>query len=462
MTDIGLEPLGVSDVARRVAARELAPTEVITATLERIARLEPMLHAFLVVFDDAIDRAARIELRLERGQPVGPLAGVPISVKDLVLTTDAPTTAGSRTFGAGVTTTRDARVVERLRRAGAIIVGKTNLHEIAMGVTTINEHFGPSHNPWDLSRIAGGSSGGSAVAVAAELGCASVGTDTRGSIRIPAACCGITGLKPTRGLVSTDGVLPLSWTLDHVGPMTRSVRDAALMLAAMVGRRDLLARYLAAVDHRPTALRLGIADYYFRDIDPEIDEAIAESIGCLEAAGHTVRRVDVPELDGAQHASAIITGAEALAYHDERLRAAPDGFGPLVRQRLERGYALGAIDFVRAQRTRLDVAAGFERLFAEIDCLVAPTLAALPHRIGEESVRIGEHDANPLESFTRLNSPQNMAGIPALSVPCGFSAAGLPIGLQLIAARGRDDLVLALGAEYQRLTTWHRRRPELG
>jgi len=459
--------LGVRDAVRRVADGVLSPVEVTEATLLRIAALEPRVNAFITVFEHAAAEARRVEARLgvrrdRRGAL--PLAGAVLSIKDLIVTTDAPTTAGSRAFGAGITTTRDAPVVARLRRAGAVIVGKTNLHEIAMGVTTVNEHFGPSRNPWDTNRIAGGSSGGSAAAVAAGMGCGSVGTDTRGSIRIPAACCGVTGFKPTRGLLPTGGVVPLSWTLDHVGPIARSVEDAAALLAAMAVPPRRGARYLRAVDAPPPPLRLGVCDYYFDDVDPEIDEAVRAALALLaRVAGGAdgVRAVRIPSIADSQPASAVITGAEALAYHESRLRETPDGFGPLVQARLRSGMRLTALDLVQAERVRAAVAHDFARAFRDVDVIVAPAVAALPHRVDEGVVRIAGREAPTLDAFTRLNSPQNMAGVPALALPCGMSRNGLPIGLQLIAARGRDDVVLALGAAFQRETDWHRRWPPL-
>jgi aspartyl-tRNA(Asn)/glutamyl-tRNA(Gln) amidotransferase subunit A len=289
------------------------------------------------------------------------------------------------------------------------------------------------------------------VAVAAGLGYGSVGTDTRGSIRIPAACCGITGLKPTRGLVSTDDVVPLSWTLDHVGPMTRSAEDAAVMLGVLSGRRGAVDRYLAAVALEVRSLRIGVAEYYLRDLDPEVGAAVQSALDWLRREGAAVRDVTVPELEGVLPASAVITSAEAVSYHDERLREHPEGFGPLVRQRLENGYRLTAVELVRAERKRLELMAGFDRIFEEVDCVVGATIPILPTRIGDQ--------ASIVDAMTRLNAPQNMAGLPAISLPCGFSGSGLPIGLQVFADRGRDDLVLRVGGHFQRETDWHRRRP---
>jgi len=452
MTAADLPFATIADLARAIAERRISSAEAAAATLARIQRLDPALGAFLALNPRLLADARAADGAATAGRRLGSLHGVPISVKDLILTRGMPTTAGSRAFTGRLPATRDAPLVRRLRRAGALVLGKTNLHEIAMGVTTVNEHFGPARNPWDRDRVAGGSSGGSAVAVAAGLGAGSIGTDTRGSIRIPSACCGITGLKPTLGLVSTEGVMPLSWTLDHAGPMTRSVEDAAILLAALTGRaRD--GRTWQAALHRPvTGLRVGVCDYYLDGVDPVIRGAIEEAIAAFGRSGCALRPVTIPELDGAQEASAVITGAEAIAYHDEDLRAHPDGYGPMVRQRLERGYGLKAIDLVRAERKRLALTAGFEAVFGEVDLLIGASIAVLPPRIEDRAPGL-------LDAFTRLNSPQNMAGLPALVLPCGLSQEGLPLAMQLVAARGREDLLFSAGAHWQRETDWHRQRP---
>jgi aspartyl-tRNA(Asn)/glutamyl-tRNA(Gln) amidotransferase subunit A len=435
-----------------VTAGEVSAVEIAEAHLSRMEALEPGLNAFITRSPRAATDAAKA--------PAGPLTGVPISIKDLVLTRGMPTTAGSRTFGKGLPGKSDAPVLRRLRRAGAVLLGKNNLHELAMGVTSVNEHFGPVRNPWDRHRISGGSSGGSAVAVAAGIGAASVGTDTRGSIRIPAACCGVTGLKPTFGLIDTEGVVPLAHTLDHVGPITRSVEDAALMLGVMSGSKRNAARWMTAVDTAPdAALRLAICDSFFENIDAAIAAPVTEALEVFRRGGWSVESVEVPLLAEAHAASGIITSAEALAFHLDRLDANPEGIGPLVRSRLEKGRALTAVDYVRAELTRVLFTSHWIELFGRVDCVLAPVLAAFPPRIEEHQVTINGRAGNTLDAFTRLTALANMAGIPALAIPCGFSAEGLPVSLQLIAASGREDIVLALGAWYQRETNWHARRP---
>jgi aspartyl-tRNA(Asn)/glutamyl-tRNA(Gln) amidotransferase subunit A len=444
---------GARRIAQAVTSREVSATEVVQAHLARIEALEPGLNAFIIRNPKAMVDAAKARQ--------GALAGVPLSIKDLVLTRGMLTTAGSKTFGKGLPSKSDAPVAKKLRRAGAVFLGKNNLHEIAMGVTTVNEHFGPARNPWDTTRVSGGSSGGSAVAVAAGMGAASVGSDTRGSIRIPAACCGITGLKPTFGLVETEGVVPLAATLDHLGPMTRSVEDAALLLGVMVGHRRKAARWMEAVDQSPEpSFRLAISDALFENVDGAISGPVMEAVEEFRRGGWSISRVEVPELTEAHAASGILTSAEALAFHIERLESNPDGFGPVVRSRLEKGRSLTAVDYVKAEMTRAMFTAGWYALFEQVDCVLAPVLAATPPPIAEPStVTVNGQDAGTLDAFTRLTAPANMAGIPALSIPCGFTSGGLPVGLQLIAPQNREDILLSLGAWYQRQTNWHTRHP---
>ncbi len=444
---------GVRRTAQAVASGEVSAVEVVEAHVARMESLEPGLNAFITRNAKAVRDAGKVAK--------GPLAGVPISLPDLIQTRGLPTTAGTHPFGKGLPAKLDAPVARRLRRAGAVLLGKTNLHELAMGVTTVNEHFGAARNPWDRTRVAGGSSGGSAVAVAAGLGAASVGSDTRGSIRIPAACCGITGLKPTFGLIETEGVVPLAATLDHLGPMTRSVEDAALLLGVMAGGKRNAARWMAAVDTAPDpALRLAICDALFDDVDSAISAPVEEALEAFRRGGWTIERVEIPLLAEAHAASGVLTSAEALAFHVERLDAHPEDIGPVVRGRLEKGRSLTAVDYVKADMTRALFSAAWYEIFERVDSVLAPVLAALPPAIDQHHVTINGREANTLDAFTRLTAPANMAGIPALAIPCGVSAGGLPVSLQLLAARGREDVVLALGAWYQRETNWHARKPD--
>jgi aspartyl-tRNA(Asn)/glutamyl-tRNA(Gln) amidotransferase subunit A len=437
-------------VAEQIRKRRISPLEVLEETLARIERLNPRLNAFIAVFGDQARQAARRAERLvmQRGRALPPLFGVPVSVKDIVFTTEAPTTAGSKIFGDGLVADQDAPVVRRLRRAGAIIIGKTNLHEVALGVTSANEHFGPVRNPHDPERVAGGSSGGSAVAVATGMGPLSVGSDTRGSIRIPASCCGVTGLKPTRGLVSTDGVVPLSPSLDHVGPIARSAAECALMLEVMAGTR-YEGKFVKAARRPAKGMRVGVSEFLLRDLDSAVQKPIDAAIRQLGKLGCRMSDVRMPVLDDAHVASIVISASEAVAYHDQFLKSKPEAYGPLVRQRLEAAYKWTALDLLRAQATLRAVTAAFAQLFENVDCLVGAVLPVSPPRIGETTVVINGTEVSVVDAFTRLNAPQNMAGVPALSVPCG-TANNMPVGLQCIGPHSRDELVLRLATNYQR------------
>jgi aspartyl-tRNA(Asn)/glutamyl-tRNA(Gln) amidotransferase subunit A len=447
-----LADLGLREAARLVARRKVSPVELVDAALERIAELNPTLNAFITVTADAArEAAARAERRMaKRGSTSPLLPGLPISVKDLILTQDAPTTCGSRIFGDGLPAGRDAPVVAHLRRAGAAIIGKNNLHEIALGVTTVNEHFGPARNPHDPTRVSGGSSGGSAVAVAAGMGLGSVGSDTRGSIRIPSAWCGTVGLKPTYGLVPVDDVLPLAPSLDHLGPMTRRVEDAALLLGAMVGRRALADRLLRSVDRKPRRMTVGVAEFFLRDADPEIVVAVERAVADLAKMGHTIVAVELPVLEPAHEASRVIVLAEAIAFHDRFVKENRAGYGPMVLERLEGGYPLTALQYVKAEEVRASLLEAYTGMFREIDCLVGATLPLVAPPIGTTTVPFGDREVSLAEACCTYTAPQNMTGVPALSLPCGATRAGLPIGLQLIAGPGREDVVLALGAALER------------
>ncbi len=445
----------VTSLAQDVRKGRITPEALVDACITRISGLNPRLNAFLSLNPRA--RAEALTLRADRRAP---LYGVPIAIKDLILGADAPATAGSRIFGEGLTSDHDAPVLRRLRRAGAVIVGRTNLHELALGVTNLNEHFGPARNPWDTTRVPGGSSGGSAVAVAARMVPAAIGSDTRGSIRIPAALCGITGLKPTYGLVPTDDVIPLSWSLDHVGPITTSVIDAAVLLGAMTTPAATRA-YTAATRRSIRRLRVGVCEYFLRDLAPDVERAVRAAVDVLAAEGARVEEIALPQIDPSHGVSATITLAEAVTYHERALRERPEGFGPAVRGRLERGFNLTAVELVQAQRARVEITAAFDRVFRDVDCVVGATVPAVAQPIGRDELQLRGRTTTLLAEYPRLTSPANLAGIPALSVPCGFDANGLPIGFQIMAARRRDAVVLAVGAAYQRKTKWHLAVPKL-
>lgn len=450
----------ITQITDQLRHGRLSSVEVVQSMLNRIQRLNPTLRAFLSVNPQALEEARACDRKFQSGRSAGRLHGVPISIKDLIFTSGMLTTAGSKVFGSGLETDREARVVRRLRDEGAIIIGKTNLHEFAYGVTNENKHFGPALNPWDRSRISGGSSGGSAVALAAGLCYGSIGTDTRGSIRIPSACCGTTGLKPTRRLVSTRGVIPLSWTLDHVGPMARNVEDTALLLDCIAGAGKQ-SRYQKALRNDIRGLRIGVCPYYFEQVESTVEKCVRQALRLFEKAGALVQEISIDALADAHQASAVIASAEAVAYHDEFLQTESDNYDPAVRERLLTGYQLKAVDLVRALQSRKRVIREFGRVFLALDCLAAPVLPITAPALGTGQIQWNDQCESVVDAFTRLNSPQNMAGLPALALPCGFDENELPVALQLIAASGGESVLLSLGAHLQRETNWHHKRPKV-
>ena len=449
----------IRELVAAVHAREISPLEVTEAALVRAQGIGRGLNAFITLDSRrALQEARRLAERLPNRRL--PLAGVPITVKDLMSTRGLPLTAGSRALGDREAEEADALLVGRLRRAGAIVLGTTNLNEFAYGINGENHHFGQVLNPWDRSRSPGGSSSGSAAALSAGIGAGSVGTDTRGSIRIPASCCGITGFKPSRGVIPLRGVFPLSHLLDHAGPMARSVEDVEILLRVMAGVRYRDGGAAGTPRAFLPALRVGLPSFFFRDIHPEVEEAVRRALGVLEEAGLALVPLEIPELEPALRASAVIASAEALGVHDGRLRERPGDFGPAVRERLEGGYSRSALELVEACKVRQRLRSAYRKHFRLVDIMAGPTLPGLPAPLGSPVMELGRGRSEKLvDASCRLVAPQNMTGVPALSLPCGFSDGGLPLGLQLWGPRRADARVLELGRLFQARTDWHRRRP---
>jgi aspartyl-tRNA(Asn)/glutamyl-tRNA(Gln) amidotransferase subunit A len=457
-------------LAQRVARKEISPVELVEAFLSRVEQLDGRLGAYITVTgDEAIAAARRAEQAILAGEAVGPLHGIPIALKDNIATRGIRTTAGSRILAEWVPD-EDAAVAERLRAAGTVCLGKTNLHEFAYGGTSTNPHYGAARNPWDRERVPGGSSGGSAAAVAAGLCVAAVGTDTAGSVRLPACQCGVVGLKPTYGRVSRFGITPLAWSLDHAGPITRSVEDAALMLEAMAGPdprdastvRAPLEDVTARLDGDVKGLRLGVpTEFFFEGLDAEVEAAVRRAIAALEGLGATVQAVELPSARYSNSATWTIILAEASSYHRAWLRTRGAEYGADVRANLQQGEFLPATDYLQAQRVRTVMRREVRAALERVDALVAPMLAIVSPKIGQETVRVGgkERPINPV--FIRLAAPFNLTGLPALAVPCGFSRAGLPIGLQLAGRPFDEATVLRLGYAYEQSTDWHRASPPL-
>ncbi|GEL17982.1 amidase [Pseudonocardia asaccharolytica DSM 44247 = NBRC 16224] len=456
--------LRLSEAAERIRSRELSPVELTDSVLGRIEALDERVGAFAAVMGDrAVGAARAAEQEIAGGRYRGPLHGVCIAVKDLLDTAGVPTTSSSRTRADNVPAA-NAAVVDHLEAAGAVIVGKTHTHEFAYGVITPT-----TRNPWDLDRIPGGSSGGSGAAVAARMCQGAIGTDTGGSVRIPAAVCGTVGLKPTYGRVSRRGTASLSWSLDHIGPLTGSVRDAALMMDVIAGydRADPATRDVPVPRHGEGLsagvenLVLGVPrNYFFDRIDPEVEAAVRAAIGRLEDLGAELREVDLPHPELYMPAEFGILVPEASAYHQETLRKLGDLYTEDVRMFLEAGELMLATDYIRAQRVRTLIQQGWRDMFAGIDAVLAPTLPAVAARAGELAFTWPDGVEEPvINCYVRTSAPGNLTGLPALSVPCGFNSEGLPIGLQIIGRPFAEPTVLRIGAAYETATDWSDRHP---
>ncbi len=463
-------PLTIHQLSRQIRDHEISPVELTSDCLARIDKLNSTLNAFITVMaESAIAEARQAEQEILRGDYRGPLHGIPIGLKDIIDVAGVRTTAASALFSTPPNNripTEDAEVVRRLRAAGAIILGKQNLHECAYGGSAIISFFGEVHNPWDTSRVAGGSSGGSAASVATGLGVAAIGTDTAGSIRMPAAYCGIVGLKPTYGRVSARGVIPLSWSLDHFGPIVNSVYDAALMLQVLAGYDAAdpasvdapvpdftTAAHLGA--RLPSGLRIGIPRaFFFDDLHPEIAAALETAIDLFRGL-HAEIRDDV-KLEVSTDRT--LASAEAYAYHQPFVARSPNLYQPATLARIQTGANISASDALRAVRDLQASRHAIRKVFDEVDVLLTPTVPIPPPVIADLLRR--PEDLRPQELIMLRNTrPFNVWGIPAISVPCGFTKHGLPIGLQLAAAPWREDVVLQAAHAYEQTTDWHKKIP---
>jgi aspartyl-tRNA(Asn)/glutamyl-tRNA(Gln) amidotransferase subunit A len=457
-----LHTLSITDALEVLRRQKITPQELAEACLRQIERLNPQLCAFIIVNDleSALNRKSYENVPATL---VNALRGVPLAVKDLFNTAGVRTTIGSKFFTDHIPS-EDAFVVEKLKQAGATIIGKTNTHEIALGVTGDNPHFGTARNPWDRDRIPGGSSSGSAIAVATGMALGALGSDTGGSIRIPASLCGVVGFKPTYGRVSTRGVFPLSWNLDHVGPLTSCVRDAALMLQVIsvydpldpasikMLAGDYLGHLVDDIEGRKVALGVG---EYVEASDPEVLAAVHVAASVLESLGCKVQEVNVDWMRAAALANKTTIQADGAAVHRDRLREHPEMFGEDVRRRLQDGAKTTSTEYALARRTQTEVRKRCEEFFESYDFLMIPsTPIAAPTIAGHDAV---EQAAR----LTRFTAPFNLTGLPAISLPCGFTSDGLPVGLQIVSRAWADAKVLNAAYAYERATEWHKQRPKL-
>jgi aspartyl-tRNA(Asn)/glutamyl-tRNA(Gln) amidotransferase subunit A len=466
----------IEELGALLAKRKVSPVELTEEFLRRIARYNSQLNAYLTVTaEHALAAARRAEKELPRGRRAAgrqrPLLGIPITLKDNIWTRGIRTTAGSRVLRDFVPS-EDATVVRKLARAGAILLGKTNLHEFAYGITTNNAHYGAAHNPWALDRIPGGSSGGSAVAIAAGLCAASVGTDTGGSIRIPAAMCGIVGLKPTFGRVSVFGTVPLAPTFDHVGPLARSVTDAAILLGVVTGSDPLdptssahrVEDFVAALRKPLRKFRLGRPrEYFWEKLDGEVRRMTEAAVRDMEKRGATVREISLPHLSEATDAAANISLAEARYVHETAgyFPAHAHEYSEEVRQRMDAGGKVLATQYLAGLDVQKRVRAEFEAEFQEVDAIVAPTAPVPAPPIGTEYVEVDGEQIGVRAALVGMNRPANFTGHPAISVPCGFTREGLPVGLQLIGRSFDESTLLRIAFAYEQAHEWRSRHPRL-
>jgi len=460
----------ISTLSQAIFKKEISPVEVIQAFLERIEAHDPKINAFITVLPkQALTSARRAEREILKGRYIGPLHGIPFAVKDLFFTKGVRTTCGSKIL-ADFIPSYDASTVEKLYSAGAILLGKLNMHEFAFGPTTVNPHYGPVHNPWDRQRISGGSSGGSAAALASSFALLTLGTDTGGSIRIPSALCGVPGLKPTFGRISRFGVYPLCWSLDHPGPMAKSVKDLALAMNILAGYdpRDPatsqvpVPNYTRYLSGNLAGLRLGVpTSYYFDRMDQEVRVNVKKAIEVFKQLGAKVQSISIPHLEEAAIAVSIILFAEAAAslqkWHLTRSR----DLGDDVRVRLNQGAVIPATLYLKAQRIRRRIQEHFWAAFRKVDALITPQLPITAPHIAQGSVSFGKVTEAVPSALTRYTRIYNLVGIPCLSICCGFSSSGMPIGLQIASKPFCEGTVLKVAHAYEIHTPWKNERPLL-
>ena len=454
-----LNTLTISEAQDLLERKQTSTRDLVEACFHQIEKLNARLNAFITVI--SLEEAIKNQIPANSDASSKNLRGIPIAIKDLFDVAGVCTTIGSKFF-ADHLAEDDGFVVKKLKQAGAVLMGKTNTHEIALGITGNNPHYGTARNPWDTSRIPGGSSSGSAIAVATGMALGALGTDTGGSIRIPASLCGIVGLKPTFGRVSLRGVFPLSWNLDHAGPLTKSVKDAALMLQIMAvydpldpaSVKMLTGEYLGHLEDsvKGRKIALGVGEF-IETSDPEVSKSVREAARVFESLGCSIQEVDMSWLQEAALANKLMTQSDGAAVHRDRLKEHPEMFGDDIRRRLEDGANTPLADYILARRTQAEVKKRFEQFFESYDFLLTPTTPIT-------APTIEGHDAvEQAGRLTRFTAPFNLAGLPALSVPCGFTGSGLPVGLQIISRAWGEFKVLNAGYAYEQATEWHKHKP---
>jgi aspartyl-tRNA(Asn)/glutamyl-tRNA(Gln) amidotransferase subunit A len=458
-----LTELDLHEAASAISSGEISPVDLAQAYLNRIELIDPGLNCFLTVTTEtALSAARQAEQEIQRGAYRGLLHGIPIALKDLYETRGIRTTAGSKFF-TDYLPEADAFAVEKLQQAGTVLLGKLNMHEIALGVTNENPHYGVCRNPWDTRRISGGSSGGSAAALVARLCLGSLGSDTGGSIRIPSSLCGVVGLKPTYGRVSLRGVIPLSWNLDHPGPMARWVREAAILLQAIAGYDPQdpasvdvpVPDYLVSLEQGIKGWRVAFAsDPFFEEANPEILACVQVARRVFEDLGAYIEGIEIPQALQAAGANGLMVTSDAAAFHQERMNNLPEEFGKDVFKRLQSGAACSSGEYVLARRLQVELRRRYEELFEHYDILLTPTTPIAAPESGADAVERAR-------LLTRFTAPFNLTGLPAISLPCGFTAQGLPIGMQLVARPWDEARLLQAAYAYEQATVWQQRKPNI-
>jgi aspartyl-tRNA(Asn)/glutamyl-tRNA(Gln) amidotransferase subunit A len=453
------------ELAERIRRRETSPLDIVRFLLDRIRRTEDRLKAYVTVCEEsALKHAEAAEIQLRAGHDLGPLHGLPVSVKDLFETEGIRTTCGSKLMQDYVPKA-DCTVVKRLKANGAIVLGKTNTHEFALGGITP-----PTRNPWNPNRIPGGSSGGSAAALAAGSAIAATGSDTGGSIRIPASFCGVVGFKPTYGRVSRAGIFPESWSLDHAGPIARCVEDAALLLRIMAGWDEFdptsselpVPDYVEQLKQGVAGMRIGIpANHFFEQCHRDIAEAVNKAIGVLKDLGCRTVMFEFPHIPEIMAAYTTLDSCEASAYHERSIETKADDYQPDVRLLLEQGLFIPATYYIQALRARAMIFPRIMVLFKQFDVIVTPSEPMVAPEVGQQSLGFNGVEESVDSALVRYLAPFNLTGLPALSVPCGFSGDGLPIGMQIIGKAYDESTVLRVAYAFERATDWHRRSPEI-
>ena len=451
------------EIAKKIRSGETSPSEIVRLLLEQIRRTDGKIQAYVTVCEESsLKLAEAAELQLKAGHDLGVLHGIPVSIKDLYETEGIRTTCGSRLMQDYVPK-KDSTVVARLKSKGAIVLGKLNTHEFALGAVSP-----PTKNPWDLGRIPGGSSGGSAAALAMGSAIGTTGSDTGGSIRIPASFCGVVGLKPTYGRVSRAGVFPESWSLDHAGPIAKRVEDAALLLRIMAGRDELdptssdlpVPDYVQELETNIAGLRVGVpTNHFFEHCDCEIAKTVNAAVEVLEGLGCTKVEFEFPNISEIMAAYTTIDLCEASAYHEREIEQRAADFQPDVRLLLEQGLLIPASYYIQAQRVRAMLFAKVMSLFDHLDVIVTPSEPIVAPQVSQTMVRINDYEESVDSAVVRYLAPFNLIGLPALSIPCGFSSRGLPIGMQIVGRVYDESTILRLGHEYENATDWHMRLP---